>query len=337
MADEEELPASDRLFRYDLRNAVNALRAILVRPHDRLAAAALLVFMLLSLRAWLVELPWSVAASIVAGGSFILGVTAARSIAARLAFHAYDGVLTADALHPSMHWRYRIAWQAIALLALTAVTLVARPSLLIVGLPSYIGGALIGDLTAGLALRWLRHGKARSLRTIRSWLHRPSTGLSAALLLLLPLSLATGFAEERTLVTVAGSGAALIALALTIVDAGVVRFMMSAGHGPLATIWQHGRGTLLFVSIAAPASLLAIGFVGSLMIVSVSIVLLLLMATRVLAYRLHGKRFAEVLVSMLVAFLIATGFYASFLLPFAILAILGWLGRRASERTWLLA
>ena len=65
--------------------------------------------------------------------------------------------------------------------------------------------------------------------------------------------------------------------------------------------------------------------------------MLLLLALRILAYRLHAKRFADLLVSICAGLLMVVAYSMPVLLPFLALAILWQLQRRAAARTWLLA
>ena len=58
---------------------------------------------------------------------------------------------------------------------------------------------------------------------------------------------------------------------------------------------------------------------------------------RVLAYRLHGKRFADLLVSILIALLILVAAAIPVALPFVAIGIVWHLQRRASAKTWMIA
>jgi hypothetical protein len=61
------------------------------------------------------------------------------------------------------------------------------------------------------------------------------------------------------------------------------------------------------------------------------------MVLRTLAYRIHGKGFADFIVSILTGLLILTAFSMPIILPFVGIAILWQLQRRSTARTWLLA
>jgi len=74
----------------------------------------------------------------------MIGLTAGRLIAVRLAFHAFDGPLAADALRPALRGRYPIAWFAFGLTLLAILTVIALPSLLIAILPGHLIGSFVG-------------------------------------------------------------------------------------------------------------------------------------------------------------------------------------------------
>ena len=130
---------------------------------------------------------------------------------------------------------------------------------------------------------------------------------------------------------------AILILSLTMVDDGVVRFLTITGQSSWRIIMRHARGGMIFVGLAAP--LCAFGFDPAVagIIVSVSVAALLLMATRILAYRLHGKRAADFIVSILIAFLILVAYAMPILMPFVAIILFWQALRRAATKTWLLA
>jgi hypothetical protein len=64
--------------------------------------------------------------------------------------------------------------------------------------------------------------------------------------------------------------------------------------------------------------------------------MLLLLAMRICAYAVHGKRFADFLVSILAGLFALVAWWMIVLLPFVALAALWQLQRRAAAKTWLL-
>ncbi len=336
MADRPTEPPGDRLFRYDLAIARNATRATFASWHDRLIAATLLLFALAFVHGWLAERPWRVAAWVGAGATVLIGTTIGRSIATRLAFYASDGPLAALALHRGTRWRYVLAWHAVALSMVTIVILIIRPSLAIV-LPAYLIGVLVGLVPGHVGLPNGSTAIAPVIRTIRAALQHPRAGVAAAAILLVSLTAFAGALPHDALVAVAGIEALMLALAFTIVDPSVVRFMTISGHGTLSVILRHARATLAFLPIAALPCWPAFGPVVAGIIAVAAIVALLLMAMRILAYRIHGRRFADLLVAILAALLILVAVSLPVLLPVVTLAILRRLQRRASMQTWMLS
>lgn len=326
-----------RLFRYDRQIAITEIRATFATWRDRMVAATVLLMALAIVRSWFLPRSWIVAAWMALAVSLIAGIAAGRTIDGRLAFHASDGALAADALRPATRWRYAMAWQAIATVALAIVTLVARPTLLIVSLPAYLAGALIGHGSSALTLPGLARRRAWPGRTIRSWMRNPRAGMAgaAALAIMLPLQ-ALALGPDATVVVV-GIVAAALVLALTIVDHGMIRFMAITGHGSWRTIARHARGTLLFLGMGLPVCLPGFGPAAGGAVAVIALAGLLLMAARILAYRLHGKRFADPLVSVFVVVLALVGFSMPVLLPFVIVALLWQLQRRADAKTWMIA
>lgn len=329
-----------RLFDYDRRIVVNDIRAIFARWQDQLTAVIGLIIIIAGVRTWFVDRPWTVAAwaGLAAGG--VLGITAGRLIASRLAFHVLDGSLAADALHLPTRQRYMIAWHATGLVVLAVVTLVARPPLVTVSLPGYVAGALIGGGPFGLAIPALARRKFRydnTGRRIRSWAQRPRAGIVGAAILTLSLVSLAKLLSPNVMMALVGIEAAMLALALTVADDGIVRFLTIAGHGSWRIIARQARGAMLFVGLAAPVCAFAFGTVAAGIVATVSAAALLLMAIRILAYRLHGKRAADFLVSIVTALLIFVAYSIPFLVPVVAIAIIWQLHRRAATKTWVLA
>lgn len=336
MADERPRPGA-RLFHYDQRIALNAAKATFSGWHDRLIAATMPLFALAAARSWLLDRAWPIAAWTALGAGVMIGLTAGRLIAVRLAFHAFDGPLAADALRPVLRRRYLIAWCAIGLTLLAIFTVVARPSLLVASLPGYLIGTFVGHVTGSFSIAGFGAGKAGLGRILRSWIQRPGAGIVAAAMLLLSLAFAAQYLRDDALVVVAGIETALSGLALTIVDDGSVRFQTIIGRGAWRIMGRQARGAMLFVGIAAPACALAFGHALAAVVAATSIGALLLMVLRTLAYRIHGKGFADFIVSILTGLLILTAFSMPIVLPFVGIAILWQLQRRSAARTWLLA
>src|SRR6185436_1917528 len=137
-------------------------------------AGAVLVIALAVVRFWFADRSWTIAAWVALAAGVLTGAGDGRLVAARLTFHTFDGVLAADALHPPTRRHYRMIWLGIGIALLAVVTLIARPALLIVGLPAYVGGAIAVRLSSGFSVPGIGTGAFRAGREARAWLRRPS-------------------------------------------------------------------------------------------------------------------------------------------------------------------
>lgn len=326
----------NRLIRQDRRIVSNMIRATFAGWHDRAIAAFMLLAALAFAHAWFAERPWRVAAWTVLAAGTMIGIGTGRLVGARLAFHAFDGLLAADALHPQTRRRYRTAWHGVGLALLSVVTLIVRPSLLVVSVPAYLAGVSIAGLTGGVGMPKRLAGMARPGWTLRAWSHRPIAGMAAAAVLLLLLLPARTLALDVRMAVV-GIGTVLLALALTSVDDAVVRFMTIAGHGSRRIVVHHARGIATFLAVSVPGCWIMAGLVAAGIAAAACVVMLLLLTLRVLAYRLHARRFADVLVSILAGLLMLIAWSMPVALPVLALAILWQLQRRGRMKTWLLA
>lgn len=314
----------------------HTVRATFTAWHDRVIAGLMLIAALVAVHAGFADRPWTIAAwaALIAGA--MIGIGVGCLIATRLAFHAFDGLLAADALHKPTRQRYMAAWHGIGLGLLVALTLIARPSLMVVSLPAYLVGAVIAELTGGFVIPKHITGTIRPGWTLRTWLHRPIAGVAAAMILLLSLLPARALGMNA-LMAVAGIGTVLLALMLTHVDDAIVRFMTIAGNGSRRVIARHTGGIVTFLIVSVPGCWLLLGTVAAGIVVATGAAMLLLLSVRVLAYRLHGKRFADFFVSMLMSLLMLVAYSMPVALPVIAFALLWQLQRRGQAKTWLLA
>ncbi|WP_267389800.1 hypothetical protein [Sphingomonas sp. GC_Shp_3] len=325
----------NRLFRQDQLIAWNTIRATFASWHDRAIAALMVLAALAVARAWFVDHPWTVAAWAALAAGTVIGIGAERLVRARLAFHAFDGLLAADALHPQMRSRYMAAWHGVGLALLAVVSLIARPSLLVVSVPAYLAGVLVAGLTGGVRMPKRIAGTARPGWTLRAWSHRPIAGVAAATVLLLAL-LPARTLGTNALMAVVGIGTVLLALILTSVDDAIVRFMTIAGQGSRHIIARHIRGLASFLAVAVSACWVMLGPIAAGIVAAVCAAMMLLVSLRVLAYRLHAKRFADLLVSLLAGLLMLVAYSMPVVLPVIALAMFWQLQRRGRAKTWLL-
>lgn len=322
------------MLRHDRLIAINTARANFTGWNDRLIAGAMLFLALAFVRGWAGDQSWKVAAGAACVAGVGIGIWASRLLAARIAFHRFDGLLAADAVQPALWRRYLLAWHGIGIATLATVTLIARPSLLVIGVPAYVAGALLAGAAGRLATRRIAARPALG-RSVQRLLHRPGAGVVAAILLLLSLLPAQALEKEGQMAVI-GLEALLFAAALTPVEQDIVRFKAGSGHSPRRIVIGYSYGLLLFAAIAAPVCWLVIGPVPASIVLAISAAMLLLLAMRVCAYCVHGKRFADLLVSILVGLFALVAWWMIVLLPFVALAALWQLQRRAAAKTWLL-
>jgi hypothetical protein len=324
-----------RLFRHDRLIARNTIRATFMSWHDRVIAALMLVAALAVVRVRLVHFPWTVAAWTALAASTVIGIGAGRLVARRLAFHTSDGLIAADALHPRIRRRYMAAWHGVGLTLLAGVTLITRPSLLVVCVPAYCAGALVAGLIDSFAKPRRIAGMRRPGWTFRAWSHCPMAGIAAAMVLLL-LLLPARTLGTNALMAVVGTGTVLLALMLTGVDDAIVRFMTIAGHGSRRIIVHHAKGAVTFLALAVPLCGAILGPSAAGIIAAACIAMLLLLTLRILAYRLHAKPFADVLVAILASLLMLVAYSMLVALPVIALAMVWPLQRRGQTKNWLL-
>lgn len=324
------------LFRHDMLIAANSAKAIFNRWLDRMILSVFALGGLAVIRSWLLDRLWTTAALAVLAASLAVGIGVGRMVEARLAFHAFDGVLAAEALHPPTSSRYRAAWHGIGLVVLTAIALIARPSLVMIAVGGYAAGLLAAELLRRLSMPWSLAGRRRPVWVFRRWLHLPGTGAVAAMALLLSLLPAHGLAAN-ILMAFVGTAALLLTFALTIVDDSVVRFQTIAGHGSWRIIGSSARGVAAFALVAIPGCWLVNGPAVAGVVAAVIGAALLFMILRILAYRLHTKRFADLVLSFVVGLMLLIAYAIPVAVPVVGVMVFWQLHRRGTAKVWLLA
>jgi hypothetical protein len=327
------------LFRYDLRISANAVNRAITRWHDRAIALAVLVMGITALRSWFRPLEWQTATWIAVGLGLLAGIGSGGAIRARLESHSADGPLAAEALSTGSRRRYAVTCHLAALALLLFVSILVRPSLLACTSAGYVAGAAVAQASAlpGLPAMLRNRPRREIVRVIKSWLREPRAGAWAAAVLIASLVLLHQSAAPRSAV-LPGSGilAALLVSALTMVDDQVIRFMAMAGHGSRKSVWRHIRGLTLFMAISIPVCTLGFGPEAGGIVAAVGLGALLLLVLRVLAYRVHGKRLADLLLLAGAGMFVLAASSAPFLLP-PIFAMMLWhMQRQASRRSWLI-
>jgi hypothetical protein len=333
-------PSANRLrrnpmLRHDWMIVSNEARSAFSSWTDRLTALAVVAITLAAPRAFLSDQSFITAASAVGAFAALIGAGAARIVQHRLAFHAREGALAAEALSREASRRYILCAHALLLAIVATGALVSRLDMLPLALAGYIAGAGIGHAVAAL----LPGLAPRRLPSLRAWsvlLQRPIAGALAALAFLL-LLLPARTLDPGSAAALAGVAAAGAALALTAVDDDIVRFMTLSGYGGASILWRRARPLLLFLLLTVPACLLLAQRPAALIVAGIGLVALTLMAARILAYRIYSRRVADTLVGIGLVVALVAGFMAPLLLPLFFLLLLRHLCRRSASATWLLA
>ena len=315
-----------------------ALRALGGNRSDLLTLSIGIPLLALVARDWAVHLSVGQLRWLAAGIGAAIGFLATTQALSRIAYHASDGILAA----PAQHWRPQ-ARLAIVMLGAAMTIGIAGLAILGVFLPDrYLIGFAVGAVSAAAAGRF-RLALATGQAIVGHIL--PNVGRSSRTLLWLTVVLgaATGVALTMLPVTgtVAAALAALVAFAagtaLGPVDAELVGYLTMIGRTSRAIIGDRIARPLAFLGPLAGA--LAVGadrialIAGMLAAGAVP----LLIALRVLAYRLFGRRAGDWFIGIL--FAVASLALALFppLAPVVLLVGLIRLARGAAPKRWLIA
>lgn len=323
----------DRLFRQDRRSAANLLRASFAGWHDRAIATLFLLIAVMCLRAWFVGQPPSIALVAVAASGLGGGVAVGRSLHLRLAFHACDGILAADALSADPRRQYLVRWHGVALLPIFLVLLIARPALSPAAIPAYAIGAGLTAIVARIpAGRWRRWRPARPVRAMAG---RPFVGIGLAIGVLIAVSILRP-SDPMTHRAAAAMLTVIAMGALTRVDDTVVRFLTASGYGTGRIVVHQMRSATGFAIVMTGGSAILFDMATVAVVGGCGLAVAGLQLLRILAYRLHRRRFADIVVAIVAGLILTTGFTFPVALPIVAGAILWQMQRRAARRTWLL-
>lgn len=323
------------LLRHDRMILVNELRAALSSWSDRAIALAVVLTAVVAAESALSERPLTFAATAVAAFAAVAGAGAARTIERRLDFHSRDGVLAADALASDAWRRYVVPIHALSCIVVTLLVAVVRPDAAVLAPIGYAIGAGICHAARRAMLTDGSPRRPSPFRAIGPLLHRPISGVFAAICAML-LMLLPGPIEPGPMAGYMGLVSAVAALLLTMLDYRVVRFMTESGYRAGRIVGIHARSLLTFLVPTVLASLILSDRLVAIVVSGVTMAALVLMTARILAYRAHTKRTADMLVSISVGVVGLAGIAMPMLLPFVVIAVLWHLHRRSVPATWLL-
>lgn len=323
------------LLRHDRLIVANELRSALSSWSDRLIALAVLVSALVAARSALSHRPFLFAATAIAALATAVGARAAWMIEGRVDFHSEDGVLAADARVEHVRRHYVLTVHTWLCAIVTLCALIGRPTAAVLAPIGYLVGAGISHVARRVVPVGESPRRSSPFRGIEKVLQRPIAGVVVAIPVVLVLLLFRSIEPERMAILMLPlSGVA--ALALTMLDYHVVRFMTESGHSAGRIIGLHVRSLLTFLIPTFGVSLIWSDRLVTIVIVGVVLTALTFVMSRILAYRIHSKRAADTLVSLGAGVVALTAFSMPMFLPVVVMALLWQLHRRARPVTWLL-
>ncbi|MBO9715142.1 hypothetical protein [Sphingomonas sp.] len=325
-----------RLLRHDRMIVANELRSAFSSWGDLLIALAVLSIALAAERSALSGRPFLFAATAVVALAAAAGAGAALMIQRRMDFHSQDGVLAADALAEDARRHYALSIHALVCAMVTIGAAIGHPPAALLAPIGYLVGAGICQVACRTALTGASPRQPSSLRAVGRLLRRPISGALAAIPALLPLLL-LGSIGPGPMAAFLGLVSAVAAILLTTLDYKVVRFMTESGYSAGRIVGIHARPLSIFLILTVFASLVLSERLVALVISGAVLAALVLMTTRILAYRIHSKRTADMLVSICTGAVCLAGIAMPMLLPLIVAAILWYLHRRSNPTTWLLA
>lgn len=269
--------------------------------------------------------------------AFSSGCSAARAIGRRLEFLRADSVVASDALRAREARRYAVLALTISGASIAMLIALLWTDAFLIGCIAVLAGILFGGMLQFYVSATIIPRRQLARLRIGSWLRQPVAGLGLACaftLIVLTVALRSAGMDRLVVVTIA---AFLFSLPLTHVDFPSVRFMASCGLSCWRSIRHHLFAPILFVGIVVPVAFLAGRSPAAGMVAGLEAVLLLMIAMRVLAYRIVGRRVADAVVSILLVVLLLVAFSVPIALPVAVIIVLWWLVRRARRATWLIA
>ena len=331
------LSEASGLIRHDALVMTNQVRQALQPWRELLVPLMAIPLLLAFARNALDAMPPEAALYLCLFAAFLLGFSAARMIGKRIEFLRADSVVAPEALRAAAARRYAVFGASACGAAIALVIALLQSPALPLGCAAMLGGMAIGGaLQPNLLVAIIPHRQSAQLR-LASWLRRPVAGLGlAGAFTLIVLAIAVPAKGTDRLLVVA-CATFLLSLPLTHVDIASVRFMAASGRSCWLSIRYHLGGLTLFAAIALPIAFLAAGLSAAGLIAGIAAVLLLMIAMRVLAYRIFGRRVADIVVSVLLALLLMIAFSLPPAVPLAASVVLWWLVRRASRTTWLIA
>lgn len=326
------------LAKHDAAIAVSLVRELRGRVIDGLTLLVLVPLLALFARAWLAKLPDDHRDIGAFAAASLLATLLAKALAERLWFHRMDGVVASYAQRP----REGIAFIAPLLLGGIAIGVGALalmglvdPGGMVLGVCSGLPAGLLFPLVREHVRRWWHRAAPKPLLS----LSRTRPSLTRAAALSLGVGIVSLIMPSRFYLDAIATGFyTLTVILLTApVDARVVRYMTLVGHGG-ASLLRHWLPIQLALLWPAALVLLA-GQTWALAGVTavVAVVLPVLTALRIFAYRALSRLAADWAVAFVIIAAVYAGVTAPLLGPMIMVGAIVWLARRGAGARWLLA
>ena len=327
------------ILKHDLLLIVAAIRATFSKWSDFLTLVLGVPLLLIIARAWVAGLSLKSSNLLALTMAFLLTFMLTRFAFKRIHYHRADGVLTAVALEPSECARYFVVVIGFGLAVALTVFLVIGADSLIQWVPGAFFGLALGIGRSGLAtwdigrlyFPWrfrVRYTDARQLS------YAGLSGIGTAIVL---VGFNT-FVQESMLAPLTTLTALIAAAWLGSVDMQRINFMAIVGYSSWATIRTDILPVLcFFIPFALIMLMLSSNSLFAAIGTGIGMLAALVVVLRILAYRAFPQLLADWTVAIILALVATTAVTVPFAAPIAYVAAIAWLGRRASNKSWLLS
>lgn len=326
------------LLTHDVAVVRAMLRALGGNRSDLLTLLIGIPLLVLIARDWATHLPAEQQRWLAVGVGLAIGFTASAQAIARIAYHRSDGIMAVPAQHRRARARLAMAINGTALVMGIVGLLVLDAFLALSYVIGFSAGA-VGAAAAGPLRRSLATARAVLGRHLpnrgrqgpaRSWPIAVVGAMVGGALMMLPVAPPVG-------AIVAALVAFTLGTALGPVDAEVVAYLTIIGRTSRAIVIDRIARPLAFLIPFAGAVAVGRHPIALIAVVSAAGAVPLLIALRVLAYRLFGKRGGDWFIGLLLAVAALALVLFPPLAPAVLLVGLVRLERSAAPKRWLIA
>ena len=325
------------LAKYDASVALSVVRGVRGRVIDGLTLLVLVPLLTLFARAWLAGIPDDLRDMGAFAAASLLTTLLAKALIERLWFHRMDGVVARDAQRPHEWIAYTaplfLAGIAMGLGALGVLGLV-DPGSTALGLGSGLPAGVLFSFVREYVRRWWRRFAPTHLRSLAQTQLPPTKAAAlSAVVGVLSLFVPSGHYLDAIAIGIYVLGVILLTAP---VDARLVRYMTLVGHGG-ASLLRHWLPIQL--ALVWPAALILLAsqaWVPAIVAALIALVLPVVTALRIFAYRALSRVIADWTVAIVILAVVYAGFTAPLLGPVMMVGAIVWLARRGTGARWLL-